>query len=245
MSKDLHRLLTLKRKYDPVKHPKLLVFGSQLSLNLKELDGGLNQLDLLEALISDPTTLVQAPTGAGKTSVLSVLESLLKANGENLVIQKVLPPLYNQTKDKVEDVIGDLFQTDVMPLKFNLKMRLTKNEFYKEKDENGNDVEKTRSASIFKGMYEDLLEVMTNKGCVLTDYTSFPMLEAKFHQIGQALVECSIAETAPPEIQIEHFTYLRKILILLRNKGLESMDEFDQQNRPIQKNPIGHANGCN
>lgn len=235
MSKDLHRLLTLERKYDPQVNPRLLVFEAQLGLNLKELEGGLNQLDLLESLLKDPSTLVQAPTGAGKTSVLSVLESLLKGNGNNLVVQKVLPPLYNQTKDKAEDVIGDLFQTLVMPLRFNLKMRLTKNEIVQELNEQGVKEEKTKQVSIFKGMYEELCTVITNQGCVLTDYTSFPMLEAKFLQIGQELVECSINGTEPTALQIEHYTYLRKILILLRNKGLESMDEFDQPNRPIQK----------
>lgn len=235
MSKDLHRLLTLERKYDPKINPRLLIFEAQLGLNLKELDGGLSQLDLLEALLSDPNMLVQAPTGAGKSAVLSILESLLKSNGNNLVVQKVLPPLYNQAKDKAEDVIGDLFHTLVMPLRFNLKMRLTKNEIAYEVNDKGIKEEKTKPVSIFKAMYEELLEVMTNQGCILTDYTSIPMMEAKFLQLGQELVECSINGTEPTALQLEHYTYLRKILVLHRNKGLESMDEFDQPNRPIQK----------
>lgn len=218
MSDDLHRLLTIERSYDPQKNPRLLIFEAQLFLNFKDLPGGLNQLDLLESLISNPSTLVQAPTGAGKTSVLSVLESLLKSTGENLVIQKVLPPLYDQTHEKANEVIGDLFNTLVMPLRFNLKMPL-----------------KNKENSIFKGMYEDLQEVIKNKGCVLTDYTSFPLMEAKFLQLGQEFVECRRNGTQVSDIQREHFNYLRKILLLLENRGLESMDEFDQPNRPIQK----------
>lgn len=226
MSEELHRLLTIKRNYDPIKEPRLLIFEAQLFLNFKDLPGGVNQLDLLENLISDPQKLIQAPTGAGKTSVLSVLESLLKANGENLVIQKVLPHLYNQTGERTEEVIGDLFNTLVMPFRFNLKMRLTTNEV---------DGDKTREASLFKGLYKDLSSVIINKGVLLTDYTSLPLLEAKYIQIGQELVECFLGNDKPTELQIEHYTYLRKILLLLRNNGVQSMDEFDQPNRPTQK----------
>ena len=226
MSEELHRLLTIKRNYDPKLEPRLLIFEAQLFLNFKELPGGVNQLDLLEKLIADPQNLIQAPTGAGKTSVLSVLESLLKANGENLVIQKVLPPLYHQTHERTHEVVGDLFNTLVMPFRFNLKMRLTTPEI---------DKEKTREASIFKGLYHDLSKVIKNKGVLLTDYTSLPLLEAKYLQIGQELVECSFNNVEPTELQVEHYTYLRKILILLRHRGAESMDEFDQPNRPTQK----------
>lgn len=235
MSDDLYRLLTLERKYDPKKNPRFLVFEAQLGLNFKQLSGGLNQFDLLENLLANPSMLVQAPTGAGKTSVLSLLESLLKATGNNLVIQKVLPSLFNQTNEKAREVIGGLFNTLVMPLRFNLKMPLTKNEIHSVLNDKGLKEEKPVDVSLFKGLYEELCEVIVNKGCVLTDYTSLPMMEAKFLQIGQQLVECSISKTAPTALQIEHFTYLKKILVLLRNKGLECMDEFDQPNRPIQK----------
>lgn len=229
-SDELHRLLTLERKYDPIQNPMMLVFEAQLAKNLKELPGGLNQLDLLEALLSDPTNLILAPTGAGKTAVLSVLEALLKPTGRNLVVQKILPALYQQTYDQVNDIIGDLFNTQVMPLRFNLQMPLTKSEYYKEEGE-----EKTRSTSIFKGMYEELMLTMENKGCVLSDYSSLPMMEAKFLQLGHQMkltVEEGGEVTA---LQREHHQYLRKILILLRNKDLEGMDEYDQPNRPTQK----------
>lgn len=220
-SDELHRLLTLERRYDPHNDPRLLVFEALTFKNFKNLPGGLNQLELLEALLGDARNLIQAPTGAGKTSVLSVLESLLKASGENLVIQKVLPPLFNQTEMQVKDVLGGLFGTLVMPLRINMKMPMTRNEIHGEE---------TIQASVFKGMYEELLEVMQNKGVVLTDYTSFPMLEAKFFKLG-----LEISDQKPTDLQKEHYNYLRKILILLQNKGLESMDEFDQPNQPVQK----------
>jgi hypothetical protein len=230
MSDELHRLLTLERKYDPKEIPLLLVFEAQLAKNLRELPGGLNQLDLLEALLKDPNNLILAPTGAGKTAVLSVLEALLKPTGENLVVQKILPTLFQQTYDQVNEVIGDLFNTLVMPLRFNLQMPLTSLEYTHENGE-----EKSRQASIFKGIYEELLLVIKNKGCVLSDYSSLPMMEAKFIQLGHQmkLTVAAVEEITP--IQREHHQYLRKILRLLRNKGLEGMDEYDQPNRPTQK----------
>lgn len=229
-SDELHRFLTLERRYDPKLDPRLLVFEALTFKNFKDLPGGLNQLELLESLLNDASNLIQAPTGAGKTSVLSVLESLLKANGDKLVIQKVLPPLFNQTEIQAKAVLGELFGTLVMPLRINMKMPLTKNEIYYEGEE-----EKTKKISIFKGLYEEMLEVTQNKGLILTDYTSLPILEAKFFKLGGETVECAAKGVEPTELQKEHFTYLRKILILLENKALESMDEFDQPNRPIQK----------
>lgn len=237
-SDELHRLLTLERRYDPEKDPRLLVFEALTFKNFKDLPGGLNQLELLESLLNHSSNLIQAPTGAGKTSVLSVLESLLKANGENLVIQKVLPPLFNQTEAQAQSVLGDLFGTLVMPLRINMKMPMTKNEIYYEDNQ-----EKIRQISVFKGMYEELLEVMQNKGLVLTDYTSLPMLEAKFFKLGGEIIACAEKGIEPTDIQIEHYTYIRKILILLQNKGLESMDEFDQPNRPIQKIQLDLGSG--
>lgn len=234
MSDELYRFLTLKRGYDPEADPRLLVFEALTFKNFKDLPGGLNQLTLLGALLSHASNLVQAPTGAGKTSILSVLESLLKANGENLIIQKVLPPLFNQTESQAQAVLGELFGALVMPLRVNMKMPMTKNEIVYEIAD-GKREEKTVKISIFKGMYEDLLEVMQNRGLVLTDYTSLPILEAKYFKLGGELLSCAQAGVDPTDLQKEHYTYLRKILILLKNKGLESMDEFDQPNRPIQK----------
>lgn len=233
LSTDLHRLLTIQRHYNAEAEPRLLIFEAQQFINFKLLDGGLNQLDLLEALLGNPTGIIQAPTGAGKTSVLSVMRSLLKANGNNLVIQKVLPALYQQTHEKMQDVLGDLYHTMIYPLRFNLKMPLEKKETVRTLNKNKEIVDVKKSVSLFKIMYHQMLQTIASKGCILTDYKSLPLLEEKFWKLGQEMLVDELKRTSP--LECEHYQYLRKILHLLMNNADENMDEFDQPNRPINK----------
>lgn len=235
LSNALHRLLTVKRYYSAKDDPRLVAFEAQQFINFKPLEGGLDQLSLLEALLKHPTAIIQAPTGAGKTSVLSVMRSLLKANGKNLVIQKVLPALYQQTYEKMQEVLGGLYGTAIYPLRFSLNMPLTKLEIVKEAGIKGEIKEVSKQVSIFKGMYHQMLETIQQRGCILTDYKSLPLLEEKFWKIGQELVEKRALGEPIDRITEEHYTYLNKILNLLEMKADENMDEFDQPNRPINK----------
>ncbi len=226
LSKALYEVLTVQCNYDAAKDPRFLVFEAQRFITFKNLDAGLDQLQLLQMLVNDPYAVVQAPTAAGKTSVLGLLQALLKANGKNLIIQNVLPQLYQQTLDQYKEVLGNLFGISVFALRFNMRMALTKTEYVKDK---------SQEASIFKGMYEDLLATITNKGCVVTDYTSLPLLEEKFWKLSQDLLEMRLQGVPPSDVVKEHHHYLQKILVLLANKGVRNMDEFDGPNAPKQK----------
>ena len=183
----LHRLLTLQRHYDASKDPRLLIFEAQQFINFKPLEGGLEQMELLEALLKDPRAVVLAPTGSGKTAVISQNRSLLKPNGKNLVIQKVLPALYQQTYDKMRDVLGDLFGVAIYPFKYNLKMRSTRIEYIKGVNSEGNRPSVLYEVSNFKYIYYEMLETIKHHGTILTDYKSLPMLEEKFWKLGQEL----------------------------------------------------------
>lgn len=235
LSTALYRILTIKRHYDADEDPRLLTFEAQQFINFKALEGGLDQLDLLEAILKDPYAVIQAPTGSGKSAVLSVMRSLLKSNGKNLVVQKVLPTLFQPTYEKLSDVLGDLHGVSVYPLRFNLKMRMSKVEIVKDVDNQGNPIEVSQEVSIFQGMYYEMLNTMKNHGCILTDYKSFPLLEEKFFKLGEELREKTINNQPFTRLDREHYTYLRKILLLHAARGDENMDEFDQPNRPIQK----------
>lgn len=221
-SEALHRLLTLQRGYDPHTHPRLLIFEAQNFINFKPLEGGLDQLELLETLVRTPRGLVMAPTGSGKTAVLSVMGSLLRANGKNLVIQKVLPPVYAQTQSKLREVLGGLFNTYLYELRVDGKSPTTSFEI-----QDGKKV----PISAYKEIFLKMTETIENQGCLLTDYKSLPFLEQKFFSLAEKMYE----GTPLTELELEHFTYLRKILILLENKGCENMDEVDEPNRPNQK----------
>lgn len=235
ISTSLYRLLTIQRYYDPAKDPRPLIFEGQQFIHFRSLDGGLHQIDLLDTLMRNPTQAIQAPTGAGKTSVLSVMRSLLKANGKNLVIQKVTSPLYLQTYQKLKEVLGDLFGRTVYPFQFDLSQPMVKTIIQKFKDENGIEKEVPTSISIFKIIYSDMLDVIHSRGCILTDYKSLPLVEEKFWKLAQEMLE--LQENGQPigALQREHFTYLKKILNLLTTRADENMDEFDQPNRPIHK----------
>ena len=234
----LHQLLTLQRRYDAQADPRLLTFEAQQFINFKPLEGGLDQIDLLSTVLGDPYAMVLAPTGSGKTTVFSLLRSLMKANGKNLVVQKVLPHLFQQTYDKIHEVGSDLYGLGIYPLRFNLKMRLVATEISRQGDEGV-----TKEVSIFKKMYLQLLETIENRGCVLTDYKSLPLLEEKFWKISQEILERKQQGLKPTDIQNQHFDYLKKILRLLETKADENMDEFDQPNRPIQKIQVDLGGG--
>lgn len=238
LSEGLYRLLTNRRSYDTHKEPQLLVFEAQQFINFKPLEGGLDQIGLLDQLVKNPKGIIQAPTGAGKTSVLSVLRSLLKANGKNLSIQKVMPSLFAQTNEKLKNILGDLFGVSIYSLRFNLKKPLVITQTDPATQEE-------IAHSIFKDMYLNLLETMDKKGCVLTDYKSLPLLEETFFKICENLHQTKESGRPVNPVLEEHFTYLRKILILLNNKADENMDEFDQHNRPIIKIQLDLGIGSN
>lgn len=235
ISTALYRMLTIQRHYDPLKDPRPLIFEAQQLMNFRCLDGGIHQLDLLDELMRNPSKAIQAPTGAGKTSVLSVMRSLLKANGKNLVIQKVTSALYNQTYDKLKETLGDLFGRAVYPLKFNLKKPMVETLTKTVKNDQGVKEEVQFKSSIFKKMYLELLEVIQSKGCVLTDYKSLPLIEEKFWKLSLDMLEAELNGQEILNLDREHFIYLKKILNLLLNRADENMDEFDQPNRPINK----------
>lgn len=262
ISKGVYHLLSLERQYDPELDPRLLIFEAQQFKNFKLLEGGLEQIDLINTLLTSENSLIAAPTGAGKTSVISVIQTLKKATGENLVVQKVLPQLFDQTYDQLKSTMGDLLGSYVMKLQFDLKSALITSEI----DENGESI----SVSSFKKLYNDLEETIANRSCILTDYKSIPLLEEFFWknadqilsavtkkelaiklahenfsgmQLKQKLAEAEQENQIDP-VLLEHHQYLRKILKLVQSGDI-NMDEPDEKCRPNQSIQIdlGAASG--
>lgn len=233
LSMSIYRMLTVCRYYDVSKDPRPVIFEAQQMMNFRCLDGGSDQLDLLDTLMTHPNRAIQAPTGAGKTSILSTMRSLMKANGKNLIIQKVTSPLYNQTYDKLKEVCGGLSGRLVYPLRFNLSMPMVETIIRKVRDDKGKEQEIPVSVSIFKRMYCEMMESIRSKGCVLTDYKSLPLIEEKFWKLNQEMSEIVAAGQKINDQQREHWIYLKNILTLIADRVDENMDEFDQPNRPI------------
>lgn len=216
-SSQLLELIHYKRQYIPGQTPELLAFEALHFVTLRNTTQP-TQLELLQQLLKDSSSIIQAGTGTGKSSVLSVLRGLMRANGTNLVTQKVLPHLYQESLAILQNRLGNL-KGKLYPLLFNQSMPLF--------DKEGN--------SLFAQIYLNLLETIRNKGCVLTDYKSFPLLEQKFLGISKQIAANRDNGVENPPILITHWFYLRKILILLENRDDQLMDEFDQPMSAVQR----------
>ncbi len=213
----LLNMLTYEREYDPTQHPELLAFEAFNFVTFRtSIDP--TQILLLKQLIETPSSIIQAGTGTGKSSVLSVLRAFMRANGTNLVTQKVLPHLLDETVAILQSRLGHL-KRKLYVFLFKQSMPLS--------DREGN--------SLFEQIYQNLLETIRHKGCVLTDYKSFPLLEQKWISLSKQLMANHENGATLDPILLTHWFYLRKILILLDSRDDQLMDEFDQPLSAIQR----------
>ena len=217
----VHEILNRGRKYDPVMHPELLLFEVMSFMTFRKL-AAKDQLELLNQVMKDSTALVLAPTGSGKTKLISVIRALMRPNGNNLVTQKVLPTLYKQTLQQMEELLGEVFRKRVFPFRYDPKFKPTVTI-------NG------KTSSAFTILYQDLLRVIHNKGILITDYKTLPLLEEKFFSLSYELNNLRKSNIDLPAVEVEHWNSLRKILLLLKNNEDQMMDEFDEPNRPVHR----------
>jgi hypothetical protein len=143
----------------------------------------------------------------------------MRADGENLVTQKVLPHLYPEALAILQERFGSTYKRKVYPFLFNQSMPLY--------DKAGN--------SLFEQIYQNLLETIQNKGCVLTDYKSFVLLEQKFISLNKQMLANRNEGVPTPPILTTHWIFLGKILTLLKRREDQLMDEFDQPMSAIQR----------
>lgn len=216
----LFEVLNRTRKYDPALHPELLLFEVMSFVTFRKL-AVKDQLELLNDLTKNPSELLLAPTGSGKTMLLSIIRGLIKANGTNLVTQKVLPQLFNQTVQQMQ-LLSDVFRKRVYPFRYDPKLKPV----VRINDEN---------VSTFTLLYNDMLRIIRDKGILITDYKSLPLLEEKFFSLSYELMALHKAGHKIPAIELEHWTSLKQILNLLKNHEDQMMDEFDEPNRPIHR----------
>jgi hypothetical protein len=214
----LHGLLTHKRNYDPVAHPELLAFEAFGFLTFRD-SAPATQLELLQKLLESISSIIQAGTGTGKSSVLGPLRTLMRANGSNLVSYKVLPHLLGEAWAIFEKILGRVHKRKLMLFLFNLAMPLN--------DQEGK--------SIFEGFYHQFLSTIKNKGAVLSDYKSYVLLEQKFYAVSKMIAGYRDDGHTSSPFLITHWFYLLKTLILLKNRNDELMDEFDQPMNPLQR----------
>ncbi|MBS0585939.1 MAG: DUF3638 domain-containing protein [Verrucomicrobia bacterium] len=207
-------LVTEPWPYDVAKHPEFLCFEAFHALTFRG-QGLTSQLALLERMVGNPSTIIQAGTGSGKSAVLTVLRALLAANGKTLVTLQVLPHLYDEALAILNHRLENTFKAKVFTLRFNLSMPL-----------------QTDGVSLFKSWYKQLLDTIKERGCVLTDYKSLPLLEEIFINFSRQIkgLKGQGAEIDP--LLLSHWKYLQKTLNLLQNTERRMMDEFDEPSNP-------------
>ena len=210
-TENLFRLLTRKRGYNLNVYPNLLVIEETLGFLMGE-----NQLNMVWTVLANSHSVCQAVTGAGKTSVIMVLLGLLKANGQNLVTLKFLDPLFAENARHLQKNLSLVMKKRVTTLLFSPKTPITLR------------LAGGKQQSIFKEMYEDLLQTIQDKGCVITNRKSQPLLEAKFI----ALLNRAASGDSVQEIDQEHLFFLAKILHLMRSRQETICDEHDKMLHP-------------
>lgn len=230
----LFQLLTTRRFYSTKDNPELLVYECFAQKIFRHIGGGVTQIHLLRNMLENHNGIFQAKTGTGKTTVVSILWGLIKATGNNLVVFKVLPTLLEQSKSIFQEQLGISFERKIYNLQFNLKI----NSIIREKRENG-----VVEHSLFKQIYHQLLVTMKAKGCVLTDYKSFPLMQEKWIKLNREFIAWRKIGSAIPDIEKEHWTYLKKIIKLLKHNDECLMDEFDLPNRSCNRLqiPLGQS----
>lgn len=226
LTNTLYTFLTKKRHYYVNQDPLLLFYEAFRKLTYRFINEDIHQLQFLGKLLEQPTGIATAITGAGKT-VTKLLEAVMKANGKNLVTMRFLDPLYDQSLVLFQDILEDGFDAFIYPFRFNLKMALKKTIYTEEKG--------AEEVSIFKDIYEKMLKVIQKKGCIVTDYKSIPLLAEKWLKLNREFLFFQKEGQAIDALDQQHWTYLRKILILLRNKEVSSMDEYDRPNHPKRR----------
>jgi hypothetical protein len=138
------------------------------------------------------------------------------------VVFKLLPNLLEQSKAIFQEQLGIPYEKKLFIFQFNLKTPLV----VRERRNEGIKVH-----SVFKKMYHQLLATIVNKGCVLTDYKSFPLFQEKLIKLYREFVAMRAEGLGISDIEMEHRDYLRKIILLLNKREKCLMDEFDVPNR--------------
>lgn len=208
----IFELLSRERCYDVAHYSELLAMESLLGFRIRE-----DQLCMVIDFIQKPHSIRQAATGAGKTNVILPLVGLMKANGTNLVSLKFLDPLFNESCERLQKLLGASFGKKIFPLLFSGSTPLTCDRVV-----NG----KNQKQSIFKYFYEEAIKVIVNKGCLVTNKRSQPLLKAKMIEIYERLSQLDAKDR--PLLDLEHLKYLGKLLGLFKDREEALYDEFDK-----------------
>lgn len=202
---DLYTILTAERQFDPAKNPQLLLFEYESNLLLRGI-----QLEMVVDVQNDPTKVYIAPTGIGKTSVITVLASLMMADGTNLVTTIFPRQLFHENLADVENKLGKIYKRSVYPLEYNMNTPIVTK----------------HGQPLFMKMYEDLMRVSIEKGIMVTTVESQQALEQKWILMMEQQSKMPFDRISDEDKQ--NLEYLTKILDFMHDRQKLVIDEIDK-----------------
>lgn len=229
---NLYTILTAERQYDPANNLQILITEFLFDFLVRE-----EQMRLVQDMLEDPDCVRQAITGFGKSSIVLLLLALKKANGSNMVTLQFPKALFETNLAYLQSRLGKAAQRYVNPIRFNMQMPLIVRE--KKIDLDGK--ETVEEISLFKGMYENMLRTILSKGVNASTMESLQALEQKWIRMIDLIAHMPEDQSLEP-IQLQHFTYLTKILDLMDSKQELIIDEFDKALTPREERHLKVGN---
>lgn len=206
--------LSAKRCFNPFKHPEFLVMECEADVMLRP-----KQVSIIHEMVENPNCIKQLIMGAGKSKVILPLVALLKADGKNLSIVVTTQALHEVMKQQLLMDSKQLLQQDGIVFFWK---RYSPEEAQKN----------------CQGLYEHLNQAIINRQYLLSTRESFQCLEATYYELLQKHDTALGDEKRHIE---ETLKELKKVRLLLKEKGVVTGDEIDSIMNPKEKTifPVG------
>ncbi len=215
-----------ERQYDPNEHPEFMVFELKANILIRP-----NQLPILEALVQDPSSVKQAVTGIGKTSVILLLVALLKAKPGQLSMLYFPRELFEDNTEHLQTKLGAFFERNVYELRYppsaeQLKsLGLPADQILHSPWEIDEDTKAQHDFMIFRGIYQQLIRTTTDRGVVTSTKEAALGLQSQYKVLLKKMAENPDVMT---QMDYANIVQVSKVLMFLRQHGVQLTDEVDR-----------------
>ena len=215
----LARQLSTKRTYidkvgeELIYDPRFLVFEFTWNIVLREKQVILVR-EFMSSLAQGKSTVKQMIMGAGKTTVVGPLLTLMLGDGKNLVVQVVPPALLEFSRSVMRSTFSSIMYKRIYTLSFD------------------------RSSKITNAVYQKLHNSTIHRGVVICSPSTIKSIMLKFMENLDTLDDEGRPKSAELETEISH---LAGVLNLFKN-GVLIMDEVDLILHPLKSElnfPVG------
>lgn len=213
-SQSLATQITAKRHYiedDGAYDPRFLVFEyvGENQIMLRKA-----QVDMVRMFVAADSVVKQMIMGAGKTTVIAPLLTLMLADGQSLVMSVVPKALLEMSRNVMRSTFSSIVQKRVYTLVFD------------------------RGSDVPPALFDKLDSARRESGVVIATPTTLKSIQLKFLEL-----LCQISDVNRPRVpqMVEHVELLHKVLGLFKH-GVLLMDEVDVILHPLKSElnfPVG------